>query len=132
MQRRWSTKSTKSVARTAVVAVAVLMLAAVGGAMVPRAVAADSAPTRAHVFTRGYDTAKVVSPTFDLDWRTGTAQQQAASKANLETILRVFDANGITGGSGMTGRFAEQNPGEARGVVPNAAHAEALGGRVGG
>ncbi len=117
MQRRWSTKSTKCVARTAVVAVAVLMFAAVGGAMVPPAVAADSAPTRAHVFTRGYDTAKVVSLTFDLDWRTGTAQQQAASKANLETILRVFDANGITGGFGMTGRFAEQNPGEARGVA---------------
>jgi len=103
--------------RTAVVVLAVAALAVAGGLVANPAAAADSSPYRAQVFTRGYDTAKVVSLTFDLDWRTGTAAENAVSKANLETVLRVFAANGITGGFGVTGRFAEQNPAEAKNIA---------------
>jgi len=99
------------------VAAAAVAVAVAGGLTAAPAVASDTTPTRAQVFTRGYDTTKVVSLTFDLDWRTGTAAENAVSKANLETVLRVFAANGITGGFGMTGRFAEQNPAEARAVA---------------
>jgi peptidoglycan/xylan/chitin deacetylase (PgdA/CDA1 family) len=92
---------------------AVLAVTAMGLVAARPALAADTTPGQAAVFTRGYDTTKVASLTFDLDWRTGTPAENAVSKANLETVLRVFTANGITGGFGMTGRFAEQNPAEA-------------------
>ncbi|AGL16927.1 polysaccharide deacetylase family protein [Actinoplanes sp. N902-109] len=104
-------------ARTALVAVGVLALVGFGGVVAAPAVAADSAPAQAQLFTRGYDTTKVVTLTFDLDWRTGTAAENAVSKANLDTILQVFAANSIVGGFGMTGRFAAQNPAEARNIA---------------
>jgi peptidoglycan/xylan/chitin deacetylase (PgdA/CDA1 family) len=112
---RWST--TRAAARTVVIALAVLVFATIGGVVARPAVASDSAPYRAQVFTRGYDTSKVVSLTFDLDWRTGTAAENAVSKANLATVLQVFEANGIVGGFGVTGRFAEQNPAEAKNIA---------------
>lgn len=115
MNVRWSTA--RMAMRSAVVAVAVAGLTLAGGALARPAAAADSTPYRAQVFTRGYDTSKVVTLTFDLDWRTGTAAENAVSKANLDTVLRVFAANGITGGFGMTGRFAEQNPAEAKNIA---------------
>jgi peptidoglycan/xylan/chitin deacetylase (PgdA/CDA1 family) len=96
---------------------AALGVAVIGAFTAAPAAASDTTPARAQVFTTGYDTTKVVSLTFDLDWRTGTPAENAVSKANLETVLRVFAANGITGGFGMTGRFAEQNPAEARTVA---------------
>jgi peptidoglycan/xylan/chitin deacetylase (PgdA/CDA1 family) len=103
--------------RRIVGALAALVVTATTLTAAAPALAADTTPTAAAVFTRGYDTTKVVSLTFDLDWRTGTAAENAVSKANLETVLRVFAANGITGGFGMTGRFAEQNPTEAADVA---------------
>ncbi|GGN09136.1 uncharacterized protein with LGFP repeats [Actinoplanes campanulatus] len=106
-------RSTRVTLRTAVLA---LSLPALTLTAAP-AVAADVTPYRAQVFTQGYDTSKVATLTFDLDWRTGTADQIAASRANLDTVLRVFAANGIIGGFGMTGRFAEQNPAEARNIA---------------
>lgn len=101
--------------RGAVIAAALAGL--VVAAVPPAATAADAAPARASVFTRGYDRSKVVTLTFDLDRRSGTPAEQATSKANLETVLRVFEANGIVGAFGMTGQFAEQNPAEARDVA---------------
>ncbi|GAA2608068.1 polysaccharide deacetylase family protein [Paractinoplanes durhamensis] len=99
------------------VAAAVVAIAVTGTMTAAPALASDAAPYRAQVFTRGYDTAKVVSLTFDLDWRTGTPAENAISKANLETVLRVFAANGITGAFGVTGRFAEQNPAETKAIA---------------
>ncbi|MEV0895356.1 polysaccharide deacetylase family protein [Actinoplanes sp. NPDC049802] len=99
------------------IAVTVPALAVIGGIAARPAAAADTTPYRAQVFTQGYDTSKVATLTFDLDWRTGSAAQNAVSKANLETVLSVFAANGITGGFGVTGRFAEQNPAEARNIA---------------
>ena len=101
----------------AVSALAVLAVTAMGLVGARPALASDTTPVQAAVFTRGYDTAKVVSLTFDLDWRTGTPAENAVSKANLDTVLRVFAANGITGAFGMTGRFAEQNPAEAANIA---------------
>jgi uncharacterized protein with LGFP repeats len=103
--------------RAALVALAALTLTVAGGLVSAPASAADSTPYRAQVFTRGYDMSKVVSLTFDLDWRTGTPAENAVSKANLDTVLRVFQANGITGGFGVTGRFAAQNPAEAKTIA---------------
>jgi peptidoglycan/xylan/chitin deacetylase (PgdA/CDA1 family) len=94
-----------------------LVTAVTAGMTAAPALAADTTPSQSHVFTRGYDTGNVVSLTFDLDWRTGTPAENAVSKANLETVLRVWAANGITGAFGMTGRFAEQNPAEAREIA---------------
>ncbi|GIM95399.1 polysaccharide deacetylase family protein [Paractinoplanes toevensis] len=93
------------------------VVVAVAVTSVAPAVASDTTPGQAQVFTRGYDTANVASLTFDLDWRTGTAAEQAVSRANFETVLQVLAANGIVGAFGMTGRFAEQNPADARRVV---------------
>jgi uncharacterized protein with LGFP repeats len=104
-------------ARTAVIAVAVLGLTVISGVTAAPAVAADSAPSQAQVFTRGYDTSKVVTLTFDLDWRTGTPAENAVSKGNLETVLDVFATNDIVGGFGVTGRFAQQNPSETKGIA---------------
>ncbi len=115
MNARWS--KARTAVRSVVVAVAVAGLTLASGVTARPAAAADTTPYRAQVFTRGYDTSKVVSLTFDLDWRTGTAAENAISKANLETVLRVFAANGITGGFGVTGRFAEQNPAEAKNIA---------------
>ncbi|MBB3101504.1 peptidoglycan/xylan/chitin deacetylase (PgdA/CDA1 family) [Actinoplanes campanulatus] len=109
--------SARAALRTAVIALTVPALAVIGGIAARPAAAADTMPYRAQVFTQGYDTGKVATLTFDLDWRTGTATENAASKANLETVLRVFAGNGITGGFGVTGRFAAQNPGEARNIA---------------
>jgi peptidoglycan/xylan/chitin deacetylase (PgdA/CDA1 family) len=95
----------------------ILAVTAFGLSAARPALASDTTPAQAAVFTRGYDTGKVVTLTFDLDWRTGTPAENAVSKANLDTVLRVFAANGITGGFGMTGRFAEQNPAEAKNVA---------------
>jgi peptidoglycan/xylan/chitin deacetylase (PgdA/CDA1 family) len=118
---RWSAihtpKWSRAATRTVVVALAVLVFGTISGVVTTPAVAADSAPYLAQVFTRGYDTSKVVSLTFDLDWRTGTAAENAVSKANLETVLQTFAANGIVGGFGVTGRFAEQNPAEAKNIA---------------
>jgi peptidoglycan/xylan/chitin deacetylase (PgdA/CDA1 family) len=110
-------KNARAVVRAASIVLTILMTGLIGGVAARPALAADSAPYRAQVFTRGYDTAKVVSLTFDLDWRTGTPAENAVSKANLETVLRVFAANGIIGGFGVTGRFAEQNPAEAGNIA---------------
>jgi len=112
---RWSTA--RATVRSVVVGVAAFGLAVVGGVLARPAAAADTTPYRAQVFTRGYDTSKVVTLTFDLDWRTGTPAENAVSTANLDTVLRVFAANGITGGFGMTGRFAAQNPAEAKNIA---------------
>lgn len=109
--------SSRAAARVGVVGLAVTLLAAVGAVVASPAYAADSAPYRAAVFTRGYDNTKVVTLTFDADWRTGTAAENTQSKANLTSILQILRANGITGGFGLTGRFAEQNPDETRAIV---------------
>jgi peptidoglycan/xylan/chitin deacetylase (PgdA/CDA1 family) len=111
MNKRWST------IRSGVSVLAAIVLSGIGVAVARPASAADTTPYRAQVFTRGYDTTKLVTLTFDLDWRTGTPAENAVSKGNLETVLRVFAANGITGGFGVTGRFAEQNPAEARDIA---------------
>jgi uncharacterized protein with LGFP repeats len=111
MTRSWST------IRSGMSVLAALVLTGIGVAVASPAMAADTTPYRAQVFTRGYDTAKVVTLSFDLDWRTGTPAENSVSKANLETVLRVFAANGITAGFGVTGRFAEQNPAEARDIA---------------
>lgn len=99
------------------IALAAMMMTAAGGVVAGPAAAADATPYRAEVFTRGYDRTNVVTLTFDLDWRTGTPAENAVSKANLDTILSVLRANGITAGFGVTGRFAEQNPAEAKNIA---------------
>jgi peptidoglycan/xylan/chitin deacetylase (PgdA/CDA1 family) len=111
MNKQWST------IRSGVGILAALVLTGIGVAVARPASAADTTPYRAQVFTRGYDTAKLVTLTFDLDWRTGTPAENAVSRANLETVLRVFAANSITAGFGVTGRFAEQNPAETRDIA---------------
>lgn len=109
--------SSRAATRVGVVGLVVTLLAAVGAVVAPPADAADSAPSQAAVFTRGYDRTNVVTLTFDADWRTGTPAENAQSQANLASILQVLQANGITAGFGLTGRFAEQNPDETRGIV---------------
>jgi uncharacterized protein with LGFP repeats len=111
MKERWSS------IRSGVGILAALLLTGISVAVARPASAADATPYRAQVFTHGYDTTKLVTLTFDLDWRTGTPSENAVSKANLQTVLRVFAANGITAGFGVTGRFAEQNPSEARDIA---------------
>ncbi|HEX7743854.1 MAG TPA: polysaccharide deacetylase family protein [Micromonosporaceae bacterium] len=92
----------------------VTLLAAVGAIVAPSAQAADSAPYRAAVFTRGYDTSKVVTLTFDSDWPTSN---NTVTKANVTKVLEVLRVNGITAGFGLTGRFAEANPTETKAIV---------------
>jgi peptidoglycan/xylan/chitin deacetylase (PgdA/CDA1 family) len=96
----------------AVLATTISLIAAFGTVIAPAARAADSAPYRATVFERGYDTGKVVTLTFDADWW---------SAGNVATILQVLRDNQITAGFGLTGRFVEKYPNETRAIV-NAGH----------
>ena len=95
-------------ARTVGVVIAILvMITAVF--FTPRSAhAADAAPYRATVFTRGYDrAAKVVTLTFDGDW----------SNAGFASVLATLKANNITAGFALTGRFVSTYPTDARAVV---------------
>lgn len=86
---------------------ALAVAAAVGGVAVTRAEAADAAPYRAQVFTRGYSTSKVVTLTFDADW----------TNDNMPYVLQVLRDNGITAGFGLTGRFVTNYPDDARAIA---------------
>ncbi|MEV4479206.1 polysaccharide deacetylase family protein [Micromonospora coxensis] len=102
--------------RAVLVAAAVLVLvAAVGVVVAPsRAVAADTAPYRAAVFTKGYDSTKLVTLTFDSDWPTSDDER---TRANIAAVLDTLAANGITAGFGLTGRFVTQNPDATRAIA---------------
>ncbi|SCG66995.1 polysaccharide deacetylase family protein [Micromonospora coxensis] len=102
--------------RAVLVATAVLVLvAAVGVVVTPsRAVAADTAPYRAAVFTKGYDSTKLVTLTFDSDWPTSDDER---TRANIASVLDTLAANGITAGFGLTGRFVTQNPDATRAIA---------------
>ena len=102
----------RSAPSAATFTLAVMAWAVIGAVVAPAAGAADTAPYRAAVFTRGYDTAKVVTLSFDSDWPTANNTQ---SKANLARVLQVLAANRITAGFVLTGRFVEQNPAETAG-----------------
>ena len=91
-----------------------LLLAALVMGNAPAAVASDSTPYRATVFTHGYDTSKVVTLSFDSDWPTA---DNAQSRANLTRVLQVLASNKITAAFGLTGRFVENNPVDARAIV---------------
>ena len=118
MNGSWSTdqraRSGARRIRTGLVALAVMALTALGAVVASPAQAADSAPYRATVFTKGYDTSNLVTLTFDTDWPT---QDNAVSKANLAKVLQTLSANGITAGFGLTGRYVEQNAADARAIA---------------
>lgn len=92
--------------RWAAVAAVALTASALGLVSAPPASAADVTPSRATVVTRGYDTAKFVTLTFD-------AAFGARSTPGLLATLR---ANGITAGFGLTGEWVEANPTQARAI----------------
>jgi peptidoglycan/xylan/chitin deacetylase (PgdA/CDA1 family) len=100
--------SPKAVARAGAIGLVIAMIAALGMAIAPVAQAADTAPYRATMFDRGYDTGKVVTLTFDADWW---------SAGNVAAILQVLRANGITAGFALTGRYVEKYPNETRAIV---------------
>lgn len=72
------------------------------------AAAADQAPTAATVFTRGYDNGRVVTLSFDADWW---------SPGDVPTVLRILRENGITASFGLTGRYVERFPDQARSIA---------------
>ncbi|WP_189708148.1 polysaccharide deacetylase family protein [Streptomyces anandii] len=92
--------------KAAAVGLTAAMAAAVAA---PPARAADAAPYRAQVLERGYDTAKVVTLTFDADW----------SDAGVPSVLNTLKANGITAAFSLTGRFVERYP-AATGAIMDA------------
>jgi uncharacterized protein with LGFP repeats len=80
---------------------------AAGGVLAPTAGAADTAPARATVLEHGYDTAKVVTLSFDADW----------SDAGVASVLNTLEANGITAAFSLTGRFVERYPTATRTIM---------------
>src|SRR5689334_12621895 len=99
--------------RGALVGMLVVLIALIlGGA--PPAMASDAPPYRATLFTRGYDTSKVVTLSFDSDWPTA---DNTVSKANLTRVLQVLADNQITAAFGLTGRFVQNNPADARTIA---------------
>jgi peptidoglycan/xylan/chitin deacetylase (PgdA/CDA1 family) len=93
--------------RGGVLGVALISMWALTAAVPRSALAADRAPYQAQVFERGYDTSKVVTLSFDGDW----------SAAGVPTVLQVLRDNGITAAFGLTGRFAERYPSDAKAIV---------------
>lgn len=106
------TTGTTSGGRAGRVATAVLaVLLAVTGAVLtaPAATAADAAPTRAAVFTRGADPgARVVTLTMDADWYT---------PGDVTRVLQILRDDGITAGFGLTGRYVERYPEQVRAIA---------------
>lgn len=100
-QARWV--SGKGLRATFVVAV----VATLGLVLTPPAHAADTTPYRASVFTRGYDTSKVVTLTFD----------SAFGAASIPGVLKVLGDNGITAGFALTGQWIEANPSATRAIA---------------
>ncbi|MFI1169241.1 polysaccharide deacetylase family protein [Streptomyces sp. NPDC020801] len=93
--------------RATALGLAAAMAAALGGVVAPPAQAADAAPYRAQVLERGYETAKVVTLTFDADW----------SDAGVPSVLNALKANGITAAFSLTGRFVERYPAATKAVM---------------
>lgn len=93
-------------------ATAAALTAALTVSAAPVASAADQAPAQATVFERGYDTAKVVTLTFDADWW---------SPGEVTTVLQILRDNQITAGFALTGRYVEKYPDQTRAIV-NAGH----------
>ncbi|GLH96005.1 polysaccharide deacetylase family protein [Phytohabitans aurantiacus] len=89
------------------IAATLSLAAALGAVAAGPAQAADAAPYRAHVFTKGYSTSKVVTLTFD----------SAFSNANVPQVLQVLRDNGIVAGWGITGLFAQNFPADARAIA---------------
>ncbi len=85
----------------------VAVVATLGVVLAPPAQAADTAPYRATVFTRGYDTSKVVTLTFD----------SAFGAASVPGVLQVLRDNGITAAFALTGEWVEANPNETRAIA---------------
>ncbi|TWE28226.1 peptidoglycan/xylan/chitin deacetylase (PgdA/CDA1 family) [Prauserella muralis] len=84
-------------------------VALLAGTLAPAAQAVDAAPGSAQVFTRAADTTrKVVTLTFDADWW---------SPGDPTTVLRILRQNGITAGFGLTGRYVEKYPAQARALL---------------
>lgn len=94
-----------------VAAAVVAGLLAVGTAVftAPAAGAADTAPTRAAVFTRGADPGpRVVTLKMDADWYT---------PGDVPRVLQILRDNGITAGFGLTGRYVERYPDQVRAIA---------------
>jgi peptidoglycan/xylan/chitin deacetylase (PgdA/CDA1 family) len=90
------------------VAIALLAVIVFSTGIATPAKASDTAPYRASIFTRGYDSsAKVATLTFDADW----------SNAGFASVLATLQANGITAAFSLTGRFVQTFPADARAVV---------------
>jgi peptidoglycan/xylan/chitin deacetylase (PgdA/CDA1 family) len=83
------------------------VVATLGVTLAPPAQAADTSPYRATVFTRGYDTGKVVTLTFD----------SAYGAASIPGVLNVLRANGITAAFALTGEWIVANPSATRSIA---------------
>ncbi len=78
-----------------------------GGLAAPPAEAADSPPTVTPVLTRGFETARTVTLTFDA----------GSDDGDVASILATLRAAGITAGFGITGAFAERFPASTRAIL---------------
>jgi peptidoglycan/xylan/chitin deacetylase (PgdA/CDA1 family) len=94
--------------RAVILAALVAMVGALLTIVAPPAGAADQPPGQASVFTRGYNTDRVVTLSFDADWW---------SPGEVDSMLRVLRDNGITAAFGLTGRYAERFPDQTRAIV---------------
>src|SRR5262245_54436261 len=94
-------------ARTLRAAFVIAVVGIMGLVLSPPANAADVTPYRATVFTRGYDTSKVVTLTFD----------SAFGAASIPGVLKVLRDNGITAAFALTGQWIEANPSATRAIA---------------
>ncbi|WP_051942910.1 polysaccharide deacetylase family protein [Streptacidiphilus rugosus] len=103
------TRTRRTGTRTRAAQAALLALAATATSVLlaSPAHAADTAPYRATVLEHGYDTAKVVTLSFDADW----------SDAGVASVLNTLKANGITAAFSLTGRFVERYPASTRTIM---------------